>query len=172
MNRINVYDYPAGWDEDASVTLAGWFDMEKAQKWSDADSNGDGSGGTGRGQAIVRTAQGRWVLCNWTRYQGDANTYQYTTAEDAREWLLREGYDDAVTEHFGEIPEEEDRRGGRPAIGGEVNVRLGDDLLAMIDDHATQRGISRAEALRRLAQDAVTRARVADSGPLTSAVNR
>ena len=45
----------------------------------------------------------------------------------------------------------EARRFGRPAIGGEVLIRLGDTLPA-VDAYAETGGISRAEAVRRLVE--------------------
>ena len=39
---------------------------------------------------------------------------------------------------------------GRPAIGGEIKVRLGDDLQTLVDQWAAERGIARAEAIRQL----------------------
>ena len=137
--------------------LLGWFDYHKAMHWSDADYNGNGSGGTGRGQAIHLTSGGKWVLENWTRWEGEADHYEYITGEQARDWLLRNGEDKAVADHFGDIPEEEDRRPGRPEIGPPVNVRLGTDLLGLVDAYAKRQSVSRAEAIRRLVQDAVTR---------------
>jgi len=41
------------------------------------------------------------------------------------------------------------RRAGRPKIGGEVQVRLG-DLLPDVDAWAADNGVKRAEAIRRL----------------------
>lgn len=41
---------------------------------------------------------------------------------------------------------------GRPHVGTPVNVRLGDELLAQVDNYAQTEGISRAEAVRRLVQ--------------------
>lgn len=160
MTRINVYDYPAADDYlSDGPTFAGWFDVSKAERWDDADYNGNGNGGTGRGQAVIRTSQGRWVLQHWTRWQGESGRHEYITDEQARDWLLRNNEDEAVAKYFGQIAEEEDRRPGRPAIGGAVHVRLGDDLLAMVEDYASRRSIGQAEAIRRLVTDAVTRER-------------
>jgi hypothetical protein len=39
---------------------------------------------------------------------------------------------------------------GRPEIGAAINTRLGDDLLARIDDYAHQSGRNRADAIRFL----------------------
>ncbi|BBC53943.1 hypothetical protein [Mycobacterium phage HC] len=42
------------------------------------------------------------------------------------------------------------KRAGRPEVGRPVNVRLGDDLLAEVDEYAAAKGIARAEAIRHL----------------------
>lgn len=148
MNRINVYSHNAEWDYEGTRTLEGWFDSSKADRWTDADYNGNGSGGTGRGQAVIHTAGGRWILENWSNWQGEEDRYEYITDDDAKDWLLRNHNDDAVTKHFGEI--EEERGPGRPEIGAAVHVRLGDDLLAQVDAFRAVSGASRAEAIRTL----------------------
>lgn len=143
--RVNVYS-PS---EDGYGTIRSHFDWSKASRWSDVDYNGNGSGGAGRGQAVMLTSGGRWVLEHWTHWQNEQDRYEYITAEDAREWLLANGDDDAVAEHLGEVPEEEDRRPGRPEVGGAVHVRLG-DLLAAVDAYAAGRSTGRADAIRHL----------------------
>ncbi|AEL98237.1 transcriptional repressor [Mycobacterium phage BigNuz] len=42
------------------------------------------------------------------------------------------------------------KRAGRPEVGRPVNVRLGDELLADVDEYAAAEGIARAEAIRHL----------------------
>lgn len=172
MSRVNIYSYPVEDDYNGERTIVGWFDPSKASQWSDADYNGNGSGGVGRGQTLCHTAGGKWVLAHWTRWQNESDRYEYVTDDQAREWLIANDEDEAVALFFGKLAEEEDRRPGRPAVGEPVNIRLGDDLLAMVDDYASKRQISRAEAMRRLIQDAVTRARVNDGVPLTPTQNR
>lgn len=44
---------------------------------------------------------------------------------------------------------------GRPEIGTPVNVRLGDDLLAEVDEYAVSLGLSRAETIRQLVRVAM-----------------
>lgn len=151
MSRVNVYSYPDESDYLGEPRLAGHFDISKAVQWSDADHNGNGSGGTGRGQAVLRTSGGRWVLCNWTRWQDESDTFRYITETEAHDWLLRNHEDAAVADHFGEIPEEEDRRPGRPPIGEAINVRLG-ALLTQVDGFAATQGVNRAEAIRHLVE--------------------
>ncbi len=141
MIRVNVC-------EDGR--LLGWFDAAKAERWTDADYSGNGSGGTGRGQAINRTAGGKWILENWTIWQGESSTYAYITPGEAHDWLLRNHEDGAAAKYFGEIAGEEDRRPGRPEVGGAVHVRLG-ELLGRVDAFAAEHGdITRAGAIREL----------------------
>lgn len=159
MLRINVHG-TTGFDGNGfpERRLVGWFDWNKAARWSDADYNGNGSGGTARGQAVILTAQGKWVLENWSSWQNETDQYEYITADEAREWLLRNNEDKAVEEHFGEIPEEEDRRGGRPEIGGRITTALGEERLGSVDLYAEQTGLSRAEAIRQLIDVGLERA--------------
>lgn len=39
---------------------------------------------------------------------------------------------------------------GRPEIGQPINIRVGDELLARVDEFAHGEELSRAEAIRRL----------------------
>ena len=156
MGRVNVYEavtdeYGDNWNPQ----FVGWFDSETADRWSDADYNGDGSGGSGRGQAVWHTSGGRWVLEHWSRWQGEGSRYEYIEPDQARDWLLRNDCDDAVRAHFGDIPEEEDRRPGRPTIGGNVQVRLGEEILSDVDTYAASEGMTRAEAIRTLLHQAL-----------------
>jgi hypothetical protein len=154
-NRTNVY---FSFDPEAGPkALAGYFDHDKAGYWTDRDHNGNGSGGTGRGEAVYRTAQGRWVLERWTRWQGEANRCVFITPEGACEWLLRNYEDQAVTRYFGELDDE--RGPGRPKIGGILPVRLGDDLLAHLETYAAEQGKGRAEVIRELLAEALIAAR-------------
>lgn len=135
--------------EDGSYN--GRFDWDKALRWSDIDVNNNGSGGAGRGEAVMLTAGGRWVLEHWTFWADQRSTYKWIEAEDAQAWLIRSGEDAAVEEYFGDQPEEVDRRAGRPEIGGRVTIALGADLLPAVDEFAARAGINRAAAVRRLA---------------------
>lgn len=156
MSRTNIYRYP-DYDNiynDAPV-LEGWFDLAKASAWDDADWNGNGTGGVGRSDVLYLTSGGKWVLSHRSAWQDETSTYEYVTSDHAREWLLRNGEDAAVAAHFGPVAAEEDRRPGRPPIGEAVNIRLGDALLARVDERAAERGESRAEAIRGLVSEAL-----------------
>lgn len=145
MDRTNIFA-----DHD-DHRIIGWFDWDAIKgRWSDRDHNGNGSRGTGRGEEVILTAGGKWVMNHWTAWQGESSTRVYITPDEAREWLIANNEDAAAEEHFGDIPDEEDRRpGGRPEIGGRVTTALG-DRLEEIDAYAAARGLSRAEAIRRL----------------------
>jgi len=171
MTRVNVYSKPGEYAGPcAGAELLGWFDtssaeiFEQGKEWNGSNMVGVLTGSEWVDEYLYRTKGGRWVLNKDAhRYMNGPDTYEFITDAEAQDWLLRsEANDEAVTRYFGEIAEEEDRRApGRPAIGTAVNVRLGDDLLAMVDQYAAERSISRAEAIRRLTQDAVTRSRAA-----------
>lgn len=151
MSRINVYDHS---DEWTPPKLVGWYDSERAERWSDANHNGHGAGGVGRGEAVVRTAQGRWVLQHWTAWQGESADHEYITADEAREWLIRNDEDDAVERWFGELPEEAGP--GRPEVGPRFQLRLPAEMTAEIDQRADGEGVSRAEMTRRLLAHALS----------------
>jgi hypothetical protein len=92
---------------------AGWFSVKSAEYWHGAKEVFDGANladvntrDQNRGQGLYRTAGGRWVLSTWSNWQGETDTYSYTSPEDAREWLIFNDYDDAVRKYFGEIPDE------------------------------------------------------------------
>jgi hypothetical protein len=173
MTRVNVYSQ----DEYEPRTLLGWFDtssaelFEQAKEWDGSNMIGVITKDQWIDEYLYRTKGGRWVLNKDAhRYMNGPDTYEFIAGDEAQDWLLRsEANDEAVERYFGEI---EDERGpGRPEVGAAVHVRLGDDLLAMVDAYASERGIKRAEAIRRLTTDAVTRD-AANAGPLTPQVNR
>lgn len=143
---------------------AGFFTQESAtywhgnKEWDGANHADVNTRDSARGQGLYRTAQGRWVLRTWSSWQGESDTYRYTTDADARDWLLFNEYEDAVREHFGE-PEEE-RGPGRPEIGAPIQVRLG-DLRPAVEYYARERGVSQAEAIRQLLTSALEAAEVA-----------
>jgi len=136
----------------------GWFDEAKATYWK-ADTYWDGEQRVdvntrtrNSGQGLYRTAQGRWVLRHFSSWVDEQDRYHYTDTDEARDWLTRNGEDEAVKEHFGRV--EEERGPGRPEIGGAVLLRLG-DVLPKLDAWAAEQGVSRAEAVRRLVSAAL-----------------
>lgn len=146
--RVNVYEYPEyPGDNDDEPKLVGWFEWTKSDRWPGPTRDGAGNH-LATGEALIRTAKGRWVLEHWSRWQDDTDKYVFVSDDQARTWLLDHGEDATVREYFGEI--EEERGPGRPEIGSPVQVRLGTDLLERVDSWASERGVKRAEAIRRL----------------------
>jgi hypothetical protein len=175
MTRINIYAAPdeSDWMDDGKPQRLGWFDPAKAECF-DQDRRHDGNNMVGVithsewvDEYLYRTSGGKWVLNHDAhRAYNGPDTYAFVTDEEAHDWLLRsECNDEAVKRFFGDVAEEEDRRPGRPAIGEAVNIRLGTDLLSMVDRYAAERSISRAEGIRRLVADAVTRTGAGASAP-------
>lgn len=155
MARTNIYRF----DEYEGKQLDGWFDPKKAEAFEE-DTRWDGNnnvsvvaGGQFEHEALYRTKAGRWVLNHWSQWEGRPDTYQYVSDDEAREWLLKCGRDEAVEQYFGEL--EEESGPGRPAIGPMVNVRLGEELTKRVDA-ARQEGESRAAAIRRLLEQALS----------------
>lgn len=142
MQRTNVYE--------ESGRTAGWFDYHALLgKWSDRDPvTGNGSGGAGRGHAVLLTKSGRWVLEAWTAWSGDTPTHWYISPDEAREWLLRHGEDEAVEEHFGKPPAE--ARIGRPQVGDHRRtITAPMDLWEQVDAAAGEEGVTAPEVVRR-----------------------
>lgn len=65
-----------------------WFDMDKAVRL-----------GSSRGQSdfrwcdLYRTASGGYIFGNITCWQGERDSFESTTPEDASEFLIRYGYE-------------------------------------------------------------------------------
>lgn len=159
MARINVYAY----DDEGAKTLAGWFDPSKADSYLE-DSRWNGQNHIGiesgidhqlGGEWLYRTPGGRWVRNRDAKnFYNGPETYEFVTDDEARDWLLRNSHDEAVTKWFGEI--EEERGPGRPEVGKPINLRLGDDLLDRVDAEAKRRGKTRAETVRELVAAALS----------------
>jgi hypothetical protein len=153
MTRVNVYAAPEESGYGEKPELLGWFDPEKAEEFEE-DRDWDGSnfisaatGSQFAHQSLYRTAGGRWVLHEWSQWQGSLPSWQFLADSRAREWLLENKRDEAAERFFGEV--EEEKGPGRPEIGPAINVRLG-NLLTAVDAYAEANGIKRAEAVRRL----------------------
>ncbi len=160
MTRINVYAYA---DDFGQTTLDGWFNDDAATRY-DEDTNWDGNnhvsvatGSQWNHEALYRTRKGQWVLNWWSQWQGSTEKYEFVSDERAKEWLLRNDHDDAVTKWFGELEEESGPpKGGRPAVGPAISTAYSAELLARIDDAAKRSGLSRAAWLRQIAAAAVS----------------
>lgn len=160
MSRVNVYKYAENeWDETA---LAGWFNPDSSTKYDEA-TRWDGNNHVSVNpvdryghQGLYRTKGGRWILNTWSQWQGSEDRYEFIDDTTAKDWLLRNEEDDAVTQHFGDLDEESGPNlGGRPAVGPKVEVRLDEETLAKVEVRAQNEGVTRAEMLRRLITAAV-----------------
>lgn len=99
MSRINVY-HPARDDGG----LAGWFNDTTARRFTDYLDPMDTPSHTA--ERFFHTTGGRWVRLVVSAWQGTVPEYSFVTSDEAREWLLRHDYDEAVTELFGPIEDE------------------------------------------------------------------
>lgn len=142
-------------DREQPRRRAGFFTEESATYWHGNKNVFDGANladvntrDQNRGQGLYRTKQGRWVLRQWSNWQGEVDTFDYISEQVARDWLLFNDYTDAHRDHFGE-PEEE-RGPGRPEIGARVTLNLGPALLDRVDKYAAHEGMTRAGTIRAL----------------------
>lgn len=69
---------------------ARWFDADKAREW-EGDRSRDGF----HGSRLYRTRGGVWVLCVWSAWEGDADTYETINDHKAARWLVTNGYEAA-----------------------------------------------------------------------------
>jgi hypothetical protein len=159
MARTNVYRQPTEDDytSDPHPVLLGWFDDSSAERieestyWDGNNRRGVVSGLQCGYEELYRTKGGRWVRHYNARSEFNGpEFYEFLTDEQAQEWLLKDGDDDAVRKYFGEI--EEERGPGRPEIGPAFSVRFPADLLARVDQLAGACGLTRAAWLRQVAE--------------------
>lgn len=159
MPRITIHDHrhrhrPGDdLDQPAPARVAGWFDPDKATAYEEQLGGDDGrlslaTGKVGHHEELYRTSSGKWVLCSWSRYAGTTARYEYLAPDHARDWLLSQGHDAAVREHFAGLPEE--GTAGRPSIGPKREVRLPREQWEQIDAYAKVKGMSSAAALREV----------------------
>lgn len=157
MTRINVYRYPDDDGIDDRPQFVGHFDDDKAERFEER-TRFDGSnmrslatGDQWTHEALYRTAGGRWVLHSWSQWQGTQERFEFVGDSAAREWLLRNEYDDdEIARATGEeIPEEAGPPiMGRPEIGRPVQVRFPAETLAAVDEIAASAGVTRAAWIR------------------------
>lgn len=148
MTRINIFETD---EASGERTLAGWFDLKRAERtegrreW-DGNNQADVHVGANRGQNLIRTAGGRWVIEQWSAWVSEEDTYEFVTDEQARTWLLVNESDELIEKWFGEV--EEEKGPGRPEVGPAFSVRFPADLLAWVDRRANEDGVTRAALLR------------------------
>lgn len=164
MNRITIYDT----DSFGEKTRLGWFDLDAAEvvqvegtRWDGNCTRGILSGLQTETAALYRTKGGRWAEnVDSSREYNGSDVWRFLTDDQAREWILSCGADDAeanLQKWFPDTPDESGPapQGGRPAIGAPINVAFPKELLDRIDAAAKASGLSRAAWLRQVAAAAV-----------------
>lgn len=154
MTRINITEMTDDYGNPRR-RVVGWFNPESAEKFTekrhafdDANLAGVHLRDQNRGQVLYHTAGGRWVLMQWSRWQGESDVWTFVSDEQAREWLIANEEDDETIERlFGERVEPE-RGPGRPEIGPPTPIRLPEEMIGRLDEIASQRGTSRAAVIR------------------------
>jgi len=112
VSRINVYHED---EETGEQVLAGWFSNDAARyfgedTWWDGRNNiSVNTGSQWNHEGLYLTSSGRWVLNQWSQWQGSRETYRYVPEDWAREWLIRNNHDEDVTELFGSLEPEWER---------------------------------------------------------------
>lgn len=157
MDRITITTMSTDEHGIPGRKVVGWFDAAAAERFAETRHAFDGANLAGvhlrsqnAGQVLYCTAGGRWVLQQWSKWQGHVDTWEYIGVTDAYDWLvLNEEADETIARLFGAPPEPE-RGPGRPEIGRKIEVRLPDDLIAALDAMATEDRATRAEIIRTL----------------------
>lgn len=155
MARINIYD-EAG-------TMVGWFDPAKCESWEQAtgwDGDGHVELATGSKEVDARlylTTGNRWVLGNYAlpRFAGGVDTFRFISAEDAYQWLARNGCPPGQIQALIARTQEMHEAERTPTVSYELQMPEG--LLRRIEEAATQAGVSQAEWLRQAAIAALPR---------------
>ncbi|MGW7504415.1 hypothetical protein ACWGIR_23180 [Streptomyces albidoflavus] len=163
MNRVTIYSTEPG----AEGKRLGWFDLDAAQvvqvegtHWNGSSLRGVLSGLETETAALYRTKGGRWAENVDSRREDGSDQWRFLTDDQAREWIMSCGADnaeDTLAIWFPETPDEAGPgpQGGRPPIGPAINVAYPQDLLNRVEAAAKREKLSRAEWLRRAAEKAL-----------------
>ena len=82
-----------------------WFDADKAREFEEASYYYNGNhisratGSQTEHQTLYLTASGRWVLNEWSQWQGKLETYEAISLEDAILWLMRNEHEEEAIKH-------------------------------------------------------------------------
>ena len=102
MNRIIITEARNVWGDKSTGTK--WFDADRAERFGE-DTRWDGRNNISvatnsqtEHESLYRTAGGRWILCEWSDWEGTRTTYTEIPKERADDWLLKNDH---------EIPESE-----------------------------------------------------------------
>lgn len=159
-DRQTIWDYAGEDDARIKPTVSGWISRSKSTRYHEMlDDPEEGcrpvSRATGYAldhEELWRTATYRWVRHSWCDFSGSRDRWEWITPAEAREWLIRCGYDPETVAEAMAAPETADP--GRPEIGPAVKIRLPVDVLDAIDAEAEAAGLTRSAWIR----EALTRA--------------
>ena len=129
-------DVPPSSEEIEQIPWAGRFSTEGSQYWESTERDDT--------VRVWLLPSGRWAK---TAYGWNC----YITDDEARVWLSKHEYRDAVREH---IDREHDGP-GRPGIGPEVKFRVPLAVRDEVDRLARVNGVTRADELRAIVTDAI-----------------
>lgn len=65
-----------------------WFDKEKATEFTNDDRDRINN------TWLYYTASGKWILNEWSRYEGSEQKYVEIDSDAAAKWLIENGYGD------------------------------------------------------------------------------
>ena len=112
-----------------------WFDLDRAQRFEEDtwwDGNNMVSKSTGSQfdhESLYRTASGWYVLHTWSQWQGSNETWVRVSDQAAYDWLLKNGYEDAIP-----APELESRDLDAEGTTANRHIRIPDELWAKAQD--------------------------------------
>ena len=91
---------------DYYETSTNWFDADKATRyesatyWDGRNSCWEATGSWKCWEAIWKTASGRFVLEEGSRWQGSTTSYVLFSVEEAKEWAVKAGLSDEELEEL------------------------------------------------------------------------
>lgn len=79
-----------------------WFDKDNAEKHEE-DTRWDGSnhisvatGSQWCHETVWKTASGKYIMHQWSNYQGSMDTWEEISDDEAHRWLASNGHFDAI----------------------------------------------------------------------------
>ena len=101
MNRIIITEANVYGDKTAGTR---WFDADRAERFAE-DTRWDGrnhisvaTNSQTEHESLYRTAGGKWILCEWSQWEGTLTMYTEISQKRAYDWLIKNGH---------EVPESE-----------------------------------------------------------------
>lgn len=106
MARVYLTDGSGAWFDDKAATH-----FDEGTRWDGSNHISLSTGSQWDHERLYRTKSGRWVLNEWSQWQGSSETYEEISDMEAADWLLKNGYEDSqipddllalVAPHFAE----------------------------------------------------------------------